>query len=197
MHPCPIALAAAVAYSDLPPRCGFCPRPAPRRPTSRRSSRIEADVRQLRRSARYRKRGKDGITLGFSQNPPEVFQDEKTKQPAGIDWDINKAVLDWMGVKKIKLVWMPWESQVPALLSKRIDVIAGNIHHTAERDKVISFSGPAYWYGPVMIVPRATRWRSQLRRLEGQEGRLDLGLRRRLLSAPDRRDDDAVQDRDR
>jgi len=97
---------------------------------------------------------KDGITLGFSNNPPEVWLDETSKQPTGIDWDINKAALDWMGVKDIKIVWMPWESQIPALLSKRTDVIAGNIHHTAERDKVISFTGPAYWYGPVIIVAK-------------------------------------------
>nr|WP_283949672.1 ABC transporter substrate-binding protein [Limobrevibacterium gyesilva] len=96
----------------------------------------------------------EGITLGFSQNPPEAWLDEKTKQPNGIDWDINKAALDWMGVKTIKVEWMPWESQVPALLSKRTDVIAGNIHHTAERDKVISFSGPAYWYGPIIVVAK-------------------------------------------
>jgi polar amino acid transport system substrate-binding protein len=95
-----------------------------------------------------------GIVLGFSQNPPEAYLDEKTKQPGGIDWDINKAALDWMGVTKISEVWMPWESQVPALLSKRTDVIAGNIHHTPARDKVISFSGPAYWYGPVIIVAK-------------------------------------------
>jgi polar amino acid transport system substrate-binding protein len=38
------------------------------------------------------------------------------------------------------------------LLSKRTDVIAGNIHHTPERDKVISFSGPAWWYGPAIVV---------------------------------------------
>jgi ABC-type amino acid transport substrate-binding protein len=97
---------------------------------------------------------KDGITLGFSNNPPEAMLDENTKQPGGIDWEINKAALDWMGVKNIRIVWMPWESQVPALLSKRTDVIAGNIHHTPERDKVISFSGPAYWYGPVIIVAK-------------------------------------------
>ena len=97
---------------------------------------------------------KDGISLGFSQNPPEAFLDEKTKEAGGIDWDINKAALAWMGVDKIKLEWMPWESQVPALLSKRTDVIAGNIHHTPARDKVISFSGPAYWYGPVIIVAK-------------------------------------------
>ena len=97
---------------------------------------------------------KNGVTLGFSVNPPEAWLDEATKQATGIDWDINKAVLDWMGVSKIKLEWMPWESQIPALLSKRTDVIAGNIHVTSERDKVISFTGPAYWYGPVIIVSK-------------------------------------------
>jgi polar amino acid transport system substrate-binding protein len=100
---------------------------------------------------------KEGITLGFSNNPPEAWLDEQTKQPNGIDWDINKAALDWAGVKTIKIEWMPWESQIPALLSKRTDVIAGNIHHTPERDKVISFSGPAYWYGPVIIVTKGNK----------------------------------------
>ena len=97
---------------------------------------------------------KDGITLGFSQNPPEAMLDEKTKQASGIDWDINKGVLDWLGVKTIRTEWMPWESQVPALNSKRTDVIAGNIHVNPERVKVISFSGPAYWYGPVILVAK-------------------------------------------
>jgi ABC-type amino acid transport substrate-binding protein len=97
---------------------------------------------------------KDGITLGFSQNPPEAMLDEKTKQASGIDWEINKGVLDWLGVKTIRTEWMPWESQVPALLSKRTDVIAGNIHVNPERVKVITFSGPAYWYGPAVLVAK-------------------------------------------
>lgn len=97
---------------------------------------------------------KDGITLGFSQNPPEAMLDETTKQASGIDWEINKGALDWLGVKSIKTEWMPWASQVPALLSKRTDVIAGNIHVNPERVKVITFTGPAYWYGPVVLVAK-------------------------------------------
>jgi ABC-type amino acid transport substrate-binding protein len=97
---------------------------------------------------------KDGITLGFSQNPPEAMLDEKTKEASGIDWEINKGALDWLGVKTIRTEWMPWESQVPALLSKRTDVIAGNIHVNPERVKVITFTGPAYWYGPVVVVTK-------------------------------------------
>jgi polar amino acid transport system substrate-binding protein len=94
---------------------------------------------------------KNGISLGFNVNPPEAYQDA-SKQPTGIDWDINKAVLDVLGIKKINVVWMPWESVIPALLSRRIDVIGADIHVTPERIKVISFSGPAWWYGPVLIV---------------------------------------------
>ena len=96
---------------------------------------------------------KNGISLGFNVNPPEAFQDAN-KQPTGIDWDINKAALDVLGITKINVVWMPWESVIPSLLSSRIDVIAANIHVTPERYKVISFSGPAWWYGPVLIVQK-------------------------------------------
>src|SRR5262249_22704446 len=35
---------------------------------------------------------KNGITLGSNDNPPEFYQDAN-KEPAGIDWEINKAVL--------------------------------------------------------------------------------------------------------
>jgi polar amino acid transport system substrate-binding protein len=97
---------------------------------------------------------KDGITLGLSQNPPEAILDEKTKAASGVDWEINKGVLDWLGIKNVKVEWMPWEAQIPALLSKRTDVIAGNIHVNPERVKVITFTGPAYWYGPAVVVQK-------------------------------------------
>jgi len=100
----------------------------------------------------YENAVKNGINLGSNDNPPELYQDNK--QPAGIDLDINKAVLDALGITKINVVWMPWESVIPSLLSKRIDVIAADIHVNPERIKVISFSGPAWWYGPVLIVQK-------------------------------------------
>jgi len=101
----------------------------------------------------YENAVKNGINLGSNNNPPELYQDAN-KQPAGIDWDINKAVLDVLGIAKINVVWMPWESVIPSLLSKRIDVIAADIHVNPERIKVISFSGPAWWYGPVVVVQK-------------------------------------------
>ena len=96
----------------------------------------------------------NGITLGESAIAPHSILDPNTKEASGIDVEINFAVLDWLGVKKRTIEWMPWESEIPALLSKRTDVIAQNIHVNSERVKVISFTGPAWWYGPVVLVQK-------------------------------------------
>ncbi|WP_159444556.1 substrate-binding periplasmic protein [Paraburkholderia ribeironis] len=104
----------------------------------------------------YENARKDGVVLGFSELPPESWLDQKTNQPAGIDWEIQKEALAWMGVKIKRIEWMPWDSTVPSLISKRIDVIASDIHHTPERDKVISFTGPAFWYGPAILVKKGS-----------------------------------------
>jgi len=100
----------------------------------------------------YDKAVKDGITLGIAPNPVYSNIDPQTKQAQGLDVEINKAVLDWLQVKKIDYTVMPFSDLIPALLSKRIDVIATNIHYTPARVKVVSFTGPAWWYGPAIIV---------------------------------------------
>lgn len=100
----------------------------------------------------YDRAVKDGITLGIAPNPVYSNIDPQTKQAQGLDVEINKAVLDWLQVKKINYEVMPFSDLIPALLSKRIDVIATNIHYTPARVKVVSFTGPAWWYGPAIIV---------------------------------------------
>jgi ABC-type amino acid transport substrate-binding protein len=102
----------------------------------------------------YERAVEHGITLGMGVSPPKVWLDQGTNQPMGVDWELQKAALDWMGVKNIKLEWMPFQSQIPSLLSKRTDVIAVDINITPEREKVISFTGPAWWYGPVIITAK-------------------------------------------
>ncbi len=97
---------------------------------------------------------KEGIVLGKSGIAPHSILDATTKEASGIDVEINNAVLDWLGVAKRRIEWMPWGSQIPALLAKRTDVIAQNIHVNPERVKVISFTGPAWWYGPIVLVQK-------------------------------------------
>lgn len=97
---------------------------------------------------------KDGITLGFSPIPPHSYTNQQTKKAEGIDVEIHEAALAWLGIKTMKIEWMPWELQVPSLLSKRTDMVAGNIHYNPERIKIISFTGPAWWYGPALLVQK-------------------------------------------
>ncbi|SAL44250.1 histidine-binding periplasmic protein [Caballeronia arvi] len=104
----------------------------------------------------YEKAKKEGVVLGYSELPPESWLDTKTNEAKGIDVEIQKQALAWMGVKIKRVEWMPWDSTVPSLISKRIDVIASDIHHTPERDKVISFTGPAFWYGPGIMVKKGS-----------------------------------------
>lgn len=102
--------------------------------------------------ASYDKSREAGIVIGIAEAPPYSSIDPKTGEATGIDVEINKAVLDWMQVKNVRYEVMPFNSIIPSLLSKRIDMIGTNIHVTPDREKVITFSGPVWWYGPAIVV---------------------------------------------
>ncbi len=102
----------------------------------------------------YKQAASKGITLGISPDSPYTYLDPKTQKPVGIDWDIHMAVLKYIGINTVHFQIMPFESLIPALLSHRIDVIADNIHETPKRNKIITFTSPAWWYGPALIVQK-------------------------------------------
>lgn len=101
----------------------------------------------------YQKAIKEGVTLGLSPSPPYTYLEPGNKA-GGIDVEINEAALKWMGITKINYLVMPFGQLIPALLAKRIDILTSNIHITAERAKVISFTGPAWYYGPAILVAK-------------------------------------------
>lgn len=101
----------------------------------------------------YDKAKTEGITVGISPSPPFTSLNPDTKKAEGLEVEIGEAALDWMQVKEIRYEVMPFGQLIPALLSKRIDAVAA-IHVTPDRLKVISFSGPAYWYGPALLVAK-------------------------------------------
>jgi len=94
----------------------------------------------------------DGVTLGLSPSPPYSSLDPTTKKASGLDIELVEAALGWAGVTNIKYEVMPFGQLIPAMLAKRIDVVASNIHITPDRLKAISFTGPAWWYGPAIVV---------------------------------------------
>lgn len=116
----------------------------------------------------YAKAVKSGLNLGIYSAAPYEYIDSKTKQPAGLDWDINMAVLKYLGITQYKTVNLQWDGMIPALNSKRIDVITGNIHQTAERLQNMGFTAPAWWYGSSLMVPKGnpghiTSWKDLTR----------------------------------
>jgi ABC-type amino acid transport substrate-binding protein len=96
----------------------------------------------------------EGVTLGFSPSPPYSSLDPATKKAGGLDIELVEAALKWVGVTKFKYEVMPFGQLIPALLAKRIDVVSANIHVTPDRLKAVSFSGPAWWYGPAIVVAK-------------------------------------------
>lgn len=96
----------------------------------------------------------DGITLGISPSPPYSSLEPGSDKAQGLDVEINEAALRWAGITKIKYEVMPFGQLIPALLSKRIDVVSANIHVTPDRLKAVSFTGPAWWYGPAIVVAK-------------------------------------------
>ena len=102
----------------------------------------------------YQRAMQDGLTLGISPSPPYTSLDPATGKASGLDVEINEAALKWMGVSKIRYEVAPFGQLIPAMLSKRIDAVAANIHVTPDRLKVISFTGPAWWYGPAIVTQK-------------------------------------------
>lgn len=96
----------------------------------------------------------DGITLGISPSPPYSNLDPNTNKADGLDVEINEAALRWLGVENIKYEVAPFGQLIPMLASNRIDVVASNIHQTPDRLKVVTFTGPAWWYGPALVTQK-------------------------------------------
>jgi polar amino acid transport system substrate-binding protein len=97
---------------------------------------------------------KDGITLGISPSPPYSSIEPNSKKAEGLDVEINEAALNWIGIKNIKYEVAPFGQLIPLMLSNRIDVVASNIHQTPARLEVVSFTGPAWWYGPALVAQK-------------------------------------------
>jgi len=95
---------------------------------------------------------KSGLTIGVYQSLP--FFDITQKEITGLDWDIHMAVMKYIGVKTVKTVTLQWPEMVPSLLSKKIDVIGGNIHGNPGRYKNFAFTAPAWWYATVIVAAK-------------------------------------------
>jgi polar amino acid transport system substrate-binding protein len=97
---------------------------------------------------------KVGVTLGISPSPPYSSLNPDGQKAEGLDVEINEAVLTWIGIKTIKYEVADFGQLIPMLLSKKINVVASNIHQTPKRLEVVAFTTPAWWYGPAIAAQK-------------------------------------------
>ena len=82
---------------------------------------------------------KDVLLVGTeSTYPPYEFRDENNDLK-GFDIAMTEAIAEKMG-KKVEWVDMPFDSLIPSLLAKKIDLIAAGLSATEERAKRVAFS---------------------------------------------------------
>lgn len=91
----------------------------------------------------------NGIDFGF---PPFGYV-EKDGTPKGFDVES----VDWIAKKmgfKVKHQPMDWDGIIPALTSKKIDLIASGMTASADRAKIVNFTIPYYEVTQVMVVKK-------------------------------------------
>lgn len=90
----------------------------------------------------------NGIDFGF---PPFAYVDKDGK-PTGFDVES----LDWIAKKMgftVKHQPMDWDGIIPALLAKKIDIIASGMTITPERAEKVAFTAPYFSVTQVLVVP--------------------------------------------
>lgn len=84
---------------------------------------------------------KNGLTVGTNPGYPPFESLDAKNQIVGFDPDLTNAMAKKMGVK-VNWVSQPFDGLIPALISRKIDVIAAGMTVTAERKKAVNFTRP-------------------------------------------------------
>lgn len=106
--------------------------------------------------------------------PPFEFQDEKSKEYAGFDVDLAKAIGKQIGCE-VKIVSMGFDALIPALEAGTIDMIASGMSITPERAKKVKFSDPYYKSGLSIVVKNTNETIKSFKDLEGKKIAVQIG----------------------
>jgi polar amino acid transport system substrate-binding protein len=87
-----------------------------------------------------------------TQGPPFSFVDKNQKR-SGSSIDFCELMAKDMGVK-VKFLDFDWDGLIPALLSKKADVLAADMTPTLKRAMKVAFSEPYYYTGSVIVTKK-------------------------------------------
>ena len=105
---------------------------------------------------------------------PFEFQQEGSKEFAGFDMDLARAIGKKMGVK-VEIVNMGFDGLIPALNAGNIDVAIAGMSITAERAKTVEFSVPYYKSGLAVMVKKENTTIKGIEDLKGKKIAAQIG----------------------
>jgi polar amino acid transport system substrate-binding protein len=97
------------------------------------------------------------LNVCSSNDVPYFYRDPKSGQLTGTDYDMIKVIAERIGITKIEMYEVPISGIIPALNSRRCDLIGDNIAITIKRSKEVDFSAPMYRAGQALVVPKGNR----------------------------------------
>lgn len=92
------------------------------------------------------------VRIGYANEAPFAYFDEKTGRLTGEAPEIARVLLSRMGIERIEGVLTEFGSLIPGLKAKRFDVIAAGMYILPERCREISFTNPTYKVGEAFLV---------------------------------------------
>jgi polar amino acid transport system substrate-binding protein len=93
-----------------------------------------------------------------TQGPPFSFLDKNGKR-TGYAVEVSELMAKEMGVKATFLDY-DWDGLIPALLSKKADILAADMTATLKRSLKVSFTDPFYLAGSVIFTKKGSKFKT-------------------------------------
>jgi polar amino acid transport system substrate-binding protein len=123
--------------------------------------------------------GSGAIRIGISSEPyPPFSQKGPDGRWSGWEIEIGNAVCSAMN-EPCEFIEISWDGLIPALTSRRIDVIMASLSITEERLRTIDFSNKYYESPSVLVAPKDSQINGDVSTLEGKI----LGVQRSTIHA--------------
>lgn len=92
------------------------------------------------------------VRIGYANEAPYAYVDEKTGRLTGEAPEIARVVLKQMGVERVEGVLTEFGSLIPGLKAKRFEIIAAGMYILPKRCREIAFTNPTYKIGEAFLV---------------------------------------------
>jgi polar amino acid transport system substrate-binding protein len=97
----------------------------------------------------YAKKQKLVVGSNFAFAPLNFYNEKREK--VGYDIDVINAIAKVINYD-VQFESIPWDGLLPALISKKIDIVVSSMSITAERQKKVNFSDPYYTSSTLIVV---------------------------------------------